>query len=166
MSLYGSLAEVFHGGNFGEVEPAEEFQIDDLGEYRIYLCQLIERRTELFKFDEVSGLGYCNIGRGNVKLAAALLRAPGASMVNDEPAHHTCCVGHKPRAIREDNSVSACHFDISLMKQCGSTNAHRHLMRELPTGKSMQFVLERTKKIVRHRFVATLNGLKKSWERG
>ena len=56
MPLHGALRYTSHGGDFGEGEAAEEFQIDNLGEPGVDLRELVESVADARQFAVVDGV--------------------------------------------------------------------------------------------------------------
>src|SRR3712207_5542438 len=77
-ALDSAFGDAAHGGDLPEREPAEELQVDHLGEIGIDLGQLLEGVADpgqLLVVGDVTG-GLVAVERGDGELAAALLGAP------------------------------------------------------------------------------------------
>ena len=88
VALHGALRDVAHRRDLDEGEPAEELQVDELGQRRIERRQALRARRRAAR-DRPRSAGdvatFLAAREGQV--AAALLRAAMAHVVDDEPAH-------------------------------------------------------------------------------
>src|SRR6185436_1073714 len=113
-----ALRDAAHRGNLGEREPAEELQVDDLGQLRFHAGQLVERVADLDQRERFrDAVGVVADERGQLEQAAALLRAATPDVVDDQPAHHPRRVSHEPRVVGEHRPVPPRHRQVGLVEE-------------------------------------------------
>src|ERR1700744_5442464 len=95
-ALHGALRGAIHRSDFGEGEAAEEFEIDDRGEFGFDEYELFERIADERELAGIDGIFEAiESDYGSTKSAAFLEGGGGTDVIDDEAAHHTRCVGHE-----------------------------------------------------------------------
>src|SRR5262249_27709747 len=88
LSLDGALRETLQGADLGEGEAAKELQVDDLGQVRLRLGEVVQRSADQRQLSIVDLI----VGRlggegGDLELTAPLLGEPATDMVDDQAPH-------------------------------------------------------------------------------
>src|SRR5262245_60684436 len=102
LALNGPLGHTSHDGDLRERQAAEELQLDDLGELRLDLRQLVERIVDSQERLPIGDALLVERAQcGDLEQPSPLLRPMPPHVVDDEPSHDTRGIAHEPCVIDE-----------------------------------------------------------------
>ena len=119
-----SARDAAHRSNFGEREPAEESEVDDLREPRVDTREIVERVAELRELAFVRDrLGDFSAQRGDLEPPSTLLSAAIARMLDDQASHRPSGITHELRPVRKREPVAARDVEIGFVEESGDAEA-------------------------------------------
>ena len=129
--------------------------------------QLVERVADARQLVGVGGDVDVGAERGDLELAAALLRLAAARVVDDDAAHHAGRIAHEPVAVGKRRALAAGNVQIGVVQQ--RRRAERDAgaaARELAPRHAMQLVVQRREHRVGSGAIALLRGCEQAGDVG
>jgi serine/threonine protein kinase len=160
MAFDGALGHASHGCNLREAEPAEEPQVDQLGERRVERRHLVEGGTDLRELG-ASGRGRRQLvrERADHEMASPLLCLAPADVVDQQAAHHLCGVAHEAGAVRKGRRVPAVDVEVGLVQEGrGAERQMTGATRELAAREPVELGVQRREERVGGGVVTALGG--------
>ena len=145
-----------HRGNLGEGEAAEELQVDDLGQARLDLGQLVKSVADHDQRLRVGhAVGVVDAERGDLEQPAAFFGPPPPHVVDDQPAHDPGGIRHEARLIDEHGAFPAGDREVGFVQQRRHTQRPGTLTVQFAPGEPVQLRVQRAEQGIRdHTLIA------------